>query len=1232
MHRSPLASVNLVENHSKEHCISLVHEPPSRKGQIYSFPHPLEVLGEPHSNLVDGPRAAIIFNPSLNIWHMPQYSNRDCQVALWQIHDQKIALISAYWPINCNDLINHLETVVASLSHDRYKILIGIDSNAHHIKWGSPKNDRRGCKLLELMQRHKLLLLNEGTEPTFIGGQGKSHIDLTIISENLNSMAAQWAISQTDSHSDHKCLITTISKREIFKRKIPDFSRANWDLFGVLIKQIDWSGIHLNSKCEVEAAVMSLTATVQEIVGQVTPSITIRTRPKRPQWWNDDIELNRRAVRVQYHATKQMDTIENQERYKELRNKLRQSIKKAKFNLWKEHASSSINVSAASKLARCIIRKRAGPIGLTKKSNGEMTTNGLESLCNLIDTHFPDLVTAQQEVWASADHPHINDTNQSPPGEYFTPEPGLPTSDEDIEWITTGNTSRFIALLPVSKSPGPDGINNRVLKNLPGEVLEHITKIFKKCIAYEFIPKGWLVSNVIFIPKGGAVDKTNPKSYRPICLANTLFKILEKHIQYFLEIQKIYPNKLTQHQHGFRHDHSTMTALSTVVNYVELAHEVGETVVAVLLDIEGAFDNVKTFKSLSKLGDWGTEPKILNTLSYYYAHRIVTGQVKGEKVEKHPQKGTAQGNVLSPMLWNVAVDAIGSIIDRHNIGGCLFADDVTLLCRGIDIGQVANKMQRVLTDVEEWATDQALNVNLKKSVSICFKKPHLQRQNYYLFWRGTRIPQQAQTKYLGLVLTETLDWKPHFEEKFSKAKSQMVQINKSLGKAWGPSPKLTHWMYTSIIRPKITYGCHIWCHKLPKQWLEAKSRQVQRWALTKLGPVREKTPTAGLEIISNTPPLELIMGYFSMKTIIRFLNVNFRPLQANFGHLRFWQNKLQTEVPLALQMSDRELRTSAPVFHSRLVLPKQVTNQADIYTDGSGIGNISKVIESGNSQVETDTNESEKAPSFGSGFYLEWPNENGKPHSRVGIYPNGRYYSVFLSEIKAITKAVYHFINESVRVEQVVIFTDCLSALKALNSSYTNSATVRECWQWLKVLDASYEWSIQWIKSHAGNVGNENADKLAKAAAKLSLEGANPWTRVPPKQIDRLLSNHLIQSWTTYWQNRPDCRQTKLWLPTPDPKKSKQILALNRDDFGLITRWITGHCYLARHQAFMHPEIDKKCYLCQEAEETPWHLLNDCPAVISKNLIPPEPWSVAQLLQAIHRIRFLEVLDYPGPH
>ena len=95
---------------------------------------------------------------------MPQYSNRDCQVALWQIHDQKIALISAYWPINCNDLINHLETVVASLSHDRYKILIGIDSNAHHIKWGSPKNDRRGCKLLELMQRHKLLLLNEGTE------------------------------------------------------------------------------------------------------------------------------------------------------------------------------------------------------------------------------------------------------------------------------------------------------------------------------------------------------------------------------------------------------------------------------------------------------------------------------------------------------------------------------------------------------------------------------------------------------------------------------------------------------------------------------------------------------------------------------------------------------------------------------------------------------------------------------------------------------------------------------------------------------------------------------------------------------------------------------------------------------------------------------------------------------------------------------------------------------------
>jgi hypothetical protein len=52
-------------------------------------------------------------------------------------------------------------------------------------------------------------------------------------------------------------------------------------------------------------------------------------------------------------------------------------------------------------------------------------------------------------------------------------------------------------------------------------------------------------------------------------------------------------------------------------------------------------------------------------------------------------------------------------------------------------------------------------------------------------------------------------------------------------------------------------------------------------------------------------------------------------------------------------------------------------------------------------------------------------------------------------------------------------------------------------------------------------------------------------------------------NWDTYWNGRVDCRQTKLWFPCPNPKISKEILKLNKMDFGLITRWLSGHCFLA---------------------------------------------------------------------
>jgi hypothetical protein len=53
-------------------------------------------------------------------------------------------------------------------------------------------------------------------------------------------------------------------------------------------------------------------------------------------------------------------------------------------------------------------------------------------------------------------------------------------------------------------------------------------------------------------------------------------------------------------------------------------------------------------------------------------------------------------------------------------------------------------------------------------------------------------------------MDEGLKWNDHFNQVVDKAKKDMMRINITLSKNIGPSPKLTHWVYTAVICPKIT--------------------------------------------------------------------------------------------------------------------------------------------------------------------------------------------------------------------------------------------------------------------------------------------------------------------------------------------------------------------------------------------------------------------------------------------
>jgi hypothetical protein len=85
-----------------------------------------------------------------------------------------------------------------------------------------------------------------------------------------------------------------------------------------------------------------------------------------------------------------------------------------------------------------------------------------------------------------------------------------------------------------------------------------------------------------------------------------------------------------------------------------------------------------------------------------------------------------------------------------------------------------------------------------------------------------------------------------------------------------------------------------------------------------------------------------------------------------------------------------------------------------------------------------------------------------------------------------------------------------------------------------------------------------------------------------------------------------DCRQTRLFFPTLNPKVWKDIKAYSNllpACLARIIRFLTGHTFMNRHEVLIQRQRNDLgsdnalCRLCEEEMETPEHLLTEFPVL-----------------------------------
>ena len=94
-----------------------------------------------------------------------------------------------------------------------------------------------------------------------------------------------------------------------------------------------------------------------------------------------------------------------------------------------------------------------------------------------------------------------------------------------------------------------------------------------------------------------------------------------------------------------------------------------------------------------------------------------------------------------------------------------------------------------------------------------------------------------------------------------------------------------------------------------------------------------------------------------------------------------------------------------------------------------------------------------------------------------------QHVTVFQAEVRVISECAEAIVSGELREERITICSDSVSALRAVSGIDFRSTEAWLCRRALDMLSSENEVTLCWVPGHAGVIGNEKADRLAKRGA-----------------------------------------------------------------------------------------------------------------------------------------------------
>ncbi|KHJ30402.1 hypothetical protein EV44_g3217 [Erysiphe necator] len=327
-------------------------------------------------------------------------------------------------------------------------------------------------------------------------------------------------------------------------------------------------------------------------------------------------------------------------------------------------------------------------------------------------------------------------------------------------------------------------------------------------------------------------------------------------------------NLLPEEQMGARPKRSTISAVELLTEQIHTIWGKDKRQVASLLslDISRALDNVSHERLIHNMRQNGIPKWISQFVVSFLEVRttsVVLGTFKGEQIPT--STGIPQGSSLSPILFLFFVSTLLPMLQSRSTAAVGFVDDKNILTWSNTTEENSRKLEEQHEICERWAKTHGIKFAPEKYQLMHFTRARKKRHNLEatVKIKGQLTKPQSSLRVLGIYFDPKLNWGAHVKSIQEKSNNQIQSISRLAQSTWGATFKKSKLLYSTIVRPALTYGSSIWAEagpagKIPERIVKPL-RSIQRKSLKIVTGAYNSTSCRVLEHECSILPIEIYL-------------------------------------------------------------------------------------------------------------------------------------------------------------------------------------------------------------------------------------------------------------------------------------------------------------------------------------------------------------------------------------